>query len=240
MFPPTVSVLQGLFRDPSMFDSHRDWRKAGFEVEGKGVESDIMVASHPSAQGCLFKKYSKKVSLKEQLKNYRRRVEGAQKLREFIAEQQLVRIVVPQKYLHELPPEFSRKGVSSYMLVVERIALLSTAASKQQYLTMDNETLEQLCTVLLMFQYLDSGIRNIPVTDHGQIAFVDTERWDPHETKKIPLRHLREYLSDDQRQFVDALHQTPAPSPPPPVTPPKLTPPTSHPHLTPPAAPKFK
>jgi hypothetical protein len=103
MFTPTLD-LQELFRQPPMFDSYRDWRAAGFEVAGKGMPSDIMVASHPSAPGYLFKKYSKKVSLKRQLKNYRQRVEGADKLRAFIAENGLSRITVPQKYLHELPP----------------------------------------------------------------------------------------------------------------------------------------
>lgn len=206
MFDPASLDLRALFRDPGMFDSDRSWREAGFEVCGKGVKSDIMVASHPSAKGYLFKKYSKRIALKDQRKNYRRRVEGAEKLRQFIAARRLTKIVVPRKYMHELPPEFSRKGVSAFVLIVEKLALLDSAASKQKYREMDAEALRQLCTVLLAFRGLDSGVRNAPFTNGGQIAFVDTERWNQH--KKNSLRRIREYLSADQRALAKKLFKT--------------------------------
>ena len=203
MFTPATLRFDALFREPSMFDSSGNWQKAGFEVAGRGEKSNIMVASHLSAPGYLFKKYSKKISLKKQLKNYRRRVEGAQKLGKFIAKQQLTRIVVSQKYLHELPPEFSRKGVSSYVLVVERLVLLESSDSKQQFHQLDNEGLRQLCLVLDKFQGLDSGVRNVPFTSNDQIAFIDTERW--NETKKSHLHRIRAYLSEEQRAFTETL-----------------------------------
>lgn len=200
---PTALDLKGLFRDPDMFDSNSSWRKAGFAVEGEGTESNIMVASHPSAKGYLFKKYSRKISLKDQLKNYRRRIEGADKLRALIAAQRLTRIVVPQKQLHELPPEFSRKGESAYVLVVEKMTLLESSDSKRLFRQLDHEGLRQLCTVLLAFRGLDSGVRNVPFTDKEQMAFIDTERWD--DEKKIFLRRIHEYLSDEQRQIVKTI-----------------------------------
>jgi hypothetical protein len=210
MFAPTTIGLQGLFRDPSMFDSDRDWRKAGFEVVGKGRESDIMVASHPSAPGYLFKKYSKKVSPKDQLENYRSRVEGATKLREFITARHLTKIAVPRKHLHELPAEFTRKKLPAYVLVVERLALLDRSTSRKRYSQIDDEALRQLCAVVGAFPGLDSGARNMPLTQSGQIAFVDTESWDKKadkNDKKGWLRHIRAYLSNDQRRLVDALRQ---------------------------------
>ena len=206
MFTPTALDLGGLFRDPEMFDSARAWRKAGFVVDGEGLESDVMVASHPSAPGYLFKKYSKKVSLKDQLKNYRQRVAGAQKLRAFVAAQQLTRIVVPGKYLHELPPAFARKGVPAFVLIVERLPILDSGTSKRMYREMDDDVLRQLCTVLLEFRGLDSGVRNAPFTTAGQIAFVDTERWD--QKRKEPLRRIREYLTADQRALAEALFKS--------------------------------
>jgi hypothetical protein len=191
--------LKPLFHDPDMFDSPSAWRMAGFEVEGEGTPSNIMVASHPSTKGWLFKRYSSAVSLKEQRDNYRCRVMGAEKLRELIATQRLTRLVVPQKYLHELPSKFSHKGVSSYVLIVEQLTLLKSSTSKQCYRELDKEGLRQLCTVLRAFEGLDSGVRNIPFTAGGQIAFIDTERWD--EGKEAPLRHVSKYLSAEQRQF---------------------------------------
>jgi hypothetical protein len=191
--------LKPLFRDPDMFDYPGSWRRAGFEVDGEGTPSSIMVASHPSMKGWLFKRYSSAVSLKEQRDNYRCRVKGAERLREFITAQRLTRLVVPQKHLHELPPKFSRKDVSSYVLVVEQLTLLKPSTSKEQYRALDKDGLRQLCAVLRVFEGLDSGVRNIPFTAGGQIAFIDTERWD--ERKETPLRHVSKYLSAEQRQF---------------------------------------
>jgi hypothetical protein len=206
MFAPTSLDLKGLFREPRMFDSTDSWRRAGFSVEGEGAKSDIMVASHPSAPGYLFKKYSKKISLKRQRENYRRRMEGAEKLRAFVAARRLTRIVVPGKYLHELGRKFSHRGRSAFVLVVEKLTLLDSSASKRMYSALDNDGLQQLCAVLVAFPGLDSGVRNVPFTDQGQIAFIDTERW--HDEKKIQLKRIREYLSADQRAFAEKLLKT--------------------------------
>jgi len=203
MLAPTSIDLKGLFTDPDMFESNRRWRRAGFDVDGEGGKSDIMVASHPAAKGYLFKKYSPRISLEDQLDNYSRRIDGAEKLAALVAAKQLTRIVVPGKHLHELPREFSDEDVPSYVLVVERIALLRSSRSKQLYRQIDEETLRQLCVVLRKFPGLGSGVRNVPFTHRGQIAFVDTERWE--EEKEVPLRRIREYLSHDRRRFAEAL-----------------------------------
>jgi hypothetical protein len=203
MFVPATLDLKALFHDPNMFDSPSNWRRAGFKVEGEGDPSNIMVASHPSMTGRLFKKYSRVVSLKEQHENYRRRVKGADKLRAFITAGRLSRLVVPQKQLHELPSEFSHADETAYVLIVELLDLLRPSDSKQRYRELDKEGLRQLCTALCAFEGLDSGVRNLPFTRGGQIAFVDTERWD--KEKKIPLRHVSKYLSNDQLQFMKSI-----------------------------------
>jgi hypothetical protein len=195
--------LRGLFRDPDMFKSRDRWQKAGFAVMGEGLESDIMVGSHPSLPGHLFKKYRDKISNKDQLENYRRRVDGADKLRELVAAQHLTHIKVPQKFLYELPDAFTQKKRPAYVLVVEQLQLLPSDDSKTLFRSMSNEVLQQLCTVLRKFRGLDSGVRNVPFTSTGQIAFVDTERWDGK--KKVWLKRIREYLSSEQRAFADAL-----------------------------------
>jgi len=206
MFAPASLDLKGLFCDRTMFESSSRWRKRGFAVEGEGDESDIMTASHPSAPGYLFKKYSDdKVSPKDQLENYRRRIKGAKKLRAYVADQRLTRIVVPGKSLHELPSEFDRKGKTSYVLIVEKMTLLDAAASKQMYRGLDNEGLRQLCVVLIEFRGLDSGVRNIPFTDQGQMAFIDTERWD--DDREVPLKRIRAYLSDEQWAFAKKIFE---------------------------------
>jgi hypothetical protein len=202
MLVPSLD-LGSLFRDPGMFDGNRDWRKAGFDVEGEGALSDIMVASHPSAPGVLFKKYGRKISLKDQRKNYRRRIDGAAAVRELVTNERLTRIAVPCKELYELPRDFARKGEPAYVLVVEHMHLLKSSDSKQMYRQIDDDTLKQLCTVLLAFRGLDSGVRNVPFTTSGQIAFIDTERW--NDKRDGYLRRIREYLSSSQMKFAESL-----------------------------------
>jgi hypothetical protein len=191
-----------LFQDPHMFDSADNWRKAGFAVEGKGTQSDIMVASHPSVKGYLFKKYSKKISLKDQLKNYLARIHGADAVRTFIEAHQFTRLTVPRKYLVDLPPAFTHKKKPAFILAVDRMDLLPSEESKKLYSTLDHEGLRQLCETLRAYQGLDSGVRNLPFTRTGKIAFIDTERWD--EKKKKHLHRIREYLTPDQRTIAES------------------------------------
>lgn len=205
--PRSLSAqLIGLFHDPDMLASRRRWQAAGFDVTGEGRESSIMVASHPSVPDYLFKRYSdEEVSPKKQLENYQRRIEGAVRLRHFISSQRLSRIVVPVKFLHALPPSFAREGRPTHVLVVERMDLLDSSSTKRLYRDMSDEDLRQLCTVLLAFKGLDSGTRNVPFTSTGQIAFIDTERW--NESRKDFLHRIRKYLSPDQQRFADALYK---------------------------------
>jgi hypothetical protein len=205
MFDPTALDFQRLFCNPDMFASSHNWRSASFDVAGEGDLSDIMVASHPMAPRLLFKKYSDKISMKEQNANYKRRVKGAEKLKEFITANHLTRIVVPWKYLHKLPRVFAREDEASHVLVVEKMELLDHSDSKRLYGKLDNDGLRQLCTVLLAFRGLDSGVRNVPFTVKGQIAFVDTERWD--KDRDGYLRRIREYLTPDQWRFAKTVKE---------------------------------
>ena len=210
MFVPTLLDrldLSKLFPYPDMFDSSRSWQRAGFDVDigREGDKSDIMVATHPLAPGVLFKKYSKKVSLKNQLENYTRRVQGAQRLRQLIDAERLTKIAVPAKRLYELPPStFSRKGQNDHVLVVERVALVDKVTCRQMYGSMDDETLRQLCVVVRNIRGLSGGLRNMPFAWDGRIAFIDTERWaDGHNGP--PLQRIRDYLTDAHKRFVDDL-----------------------------------
>ena len=209
MFVPALLAqldLSKLFHDPDMFDSSRSWQRAGFDVDMSrdGDKSNIMVATHPLAPGVLFKKYSTKVSLKNQLENYTRRVKGAQKLRKLIDSEHLTKIAVPAKHLYELSSRFSRKGLNDYILVVERFVLVDKGTCRKMYGTMDDETLRQLCVVVSKIRGLSAGLRNMPFAHDGRIAFIDTERWgDGH--KGPPLQNIRDYLTDAHKRFVDDL-----------------------------------
>lgn len=196
---PAALDLKALFRDSDMFDSRRSWSAAGFRVVERPNNGKIMVASHPSVQGLLFKKYTNDNSQRDQTKNYERRVEGANRLRAFSDKRRLLHVAVPRKWLLELPRPFSRKE-PSYVLVVEKLDLLSDEQTKVTYQGIDTETLTELCTVLFHFRGMDSNAKNIPFGADGKIAFIDTEHWDRGSSKSY-LHHVGEYLSAPRRKL---------------------------------------
>jgi len=200
---PSSLDLDRLFRDPDMFDTADDWRSAGFEIL-RDSENKIVVASHPSVEGYLFKKYvnaGKREALGDQLENYETRVEGARRLRALITERGLHHVVVPQKWLRPLPPRFGAHGQSAHVLVVERLDLLGEGATSRQYLRIDEDVLRDLCVVLHEFRGLDSSLKNVPFTSGGQVAFIDTEHWDRHAGKKKKrafMKYIGDHLSGDR------------------------------------------
>jgi len=203
-----------LFRDPDMFDSVGAFEDAGFSVIRRKRDTTIMVGRYKGIDDFLFKKYNAHAkSLEDQLENYSTRVAGAQALRAFIEQHQLRHITVPRKWRYELPPEFGkahRKYVeSSYVLIVERLDVLSETKNEKAYRDIDKDVLKDLCTVLFRFRGLDSTAKNMPFTKDGQIAFIDTEGWDGSREERLryvgkllpPKREdkAHEYFSDLER-----------------------------------------
>jgi hypothetical protein len=196
---PASLDLRTLFRDPAMFGSRSCWAAAGFQVFNRENHGKIMVAYHPSVTGLLFKKYTRDLSQKDQLKNYERRLEGSRRLRAFVARYGLARIVVPHKWIVKLPATFARHG-EAHVLVVEQLELLGDEQTKHAYEHIDSAILVQLCRVLFHFRGMDSNAKNLPFTPDGRIALVDTEHWD-RDSSKSYLHHVGEYLSKDRRKL---------------------------------------
>lgn len=185
--------VRSLFVDPDMFDSLESFSAADFEVADRR-RNKIMVGSHASAPGYLFKKYSNARRQDEQLENYQARIEGARRLRALIDAHHLQRIVVPRKWLYELPSEFGRKQKPSHVLVVDRLKLMDRDDVEPAYADIDPITLRELCVVVYHFNGLDSIAKNVPFTMDGRIAFIDTEKWNRHQGRDH-LKYIREYLS---------------------------------------------
>lgn len=195
---PGALDLQALCPNPVVFDSRERWRAAGFDVIAREGDEEIMVAAHWSVPGYLFKKFTNKISAKDQLRNYKLRVEGSVELRKFIANRNLQRIAVPQKWVRDLP------GGGGQLLLVERLDVLSRRETRAAYNLVDHATLGELCTVVHAFRGLDSGARNMLLMRDGRIAFVDTERWQD-DSKKSYFKRIRDYLTSEQRVFADQM-----------------------------------
>lgn len=169
---------EGLFQDPRMFNSRSSFIAAGFDVMKQAASHNIMVGQHPSADRYVFKKYSRDVRLDEQEENYNKRLRGAAKIRSVIDRRRLKHIVVPRKWIYELPDKFSDRRHDSYVLIAERMDIVSVDESTRRYRTIDTAILDELCVVLFQFRGFDAAIHNLRFTTSGQIAFIDTESWD--------------------------------------------------------------
>jgi len=200
---PGFLDLRGLFRDPDMFDSRSRWAAAGFQVSNRSSNGKIMVASHPSVRGLLFKKYTSDVSSRTQRENYECRLKGSRRLRDFISGRGLSRVVVPCKWILELPRELSRRGP---ILLVEQLDLLENEQTVAAYQNIEVELLKELCTVLFAFRGMDSNAKNLPFLVDGRIGLVDTEHWD-RGTSRDYLHHVGEHMSAERRKIAKKIFQ---------------------------------
>lgn len=196
---PFVSVLGGLFTDPKMFSSFDRFREAGFHLVDH-AETKIMSGSHKQLRGYLIKKYNNDRSGKDQLRNYMHRIEGARLLREFIGEHNFHRVAAPQKFLYELPASFPER----YLVVAEKFDLVSRKDTERAYGKLDREQGRELAVILYYFRGLNSTAANLPFTEDGKIAFIDTERW--HHDKDL-LRKVGDRLSGKRLDEVEAVHK---------------------------------
>ena len=177
--PPDDLDLDKLFRGWSDFESLKDWKDAGFRTL-RAKEGKIFVLRHKGEDRYIFKKYGSDNgrSANEQLENYQNRVAGAALLRKHITDNDLRRVVVPQKWICALPAESGSSRNSPYVLIVEHHRILGAEESQERYRHLDAETAREICTILFAFRGLDLTnvpSRNAPFTRDGKIAFIDTE-----------------------------------------------------------------
>ncbi len=196
---PIFSLLPTLFTNPKMFASYDKFSAEGFRLVDH-AEHKIMSGSHPSAKGYLFKKYSNAKEGKDQILNYMHRIEGARLLRNFIAEHGFSHVAAPRKWLYALSLSFPEP----YLLVVEHLDLVSEKETLRNYDRIGREQVRELATILYYFRGLNSTAANLPFTEDGRIAFIDTERW--HHDKDY-LRKVGDRLPSDRRELAEAVYE---------------------------------
>lgn len=196
---PILKQLEELFVDPKMFESYKRFEKAGFSLVAHAPHK-IMTGGHKTTPGYFFKKYNNDKPGKKQLRNYMHRVEGARFLRAFIAQHRFTRVFAPKKWLFELPSSFPER----YLVVAEKAPLVSREATEKAYARISKEHIRELANILYFFRGLNSTAQNLPFTEEGKIAFIDTERW--HHDKEL-LRKVGERLPNDRRKQAEAVFE---------------------------------
>lgn len=181
---PLHKILPQIFVHHSMYDSVIYLKKAGFKLLGINQPNrtmmKVLVAEHPQAPNYLFKKFFNIIPKRMQLKNYIKRIRGSEKIRATIQKYGFKHLVVPHKWLYELPKSFSKRKNKTYLLVVEKLDIHDDwdnpkGKARKLYYNMDKEVLHELCTLLHALGGCDAFPRNQPFTRAGKIAFIDTE-----------------------------------------------------------------
>ena len=209
--PPGID-LDSLFPKKSIFDSVEKLEEAGFQIVRASTNNRVTVFGHASLPGYLFKKFLRDVKhpYKKQLKSYKRRVKGARDLRAHLDALSIDSIVVPRKWLCELPRRFRHDGKREYVVLVEKYALLGRDQTKQRYRTISRDTIRDLCTIFFRFERVDFAVRNIPFTPEGKIAFIDTgylsRITDGMSSRRKSYKNNVEKLhTDESQRYADSL-----------------------------------
>jgi hypothetical protein len=174
---PSAINLEKLFPKESNFETAGKLRRNGFDVIRDGTSNErVTVFGHPSAPNYLFKKFLDNVSYSQekQLGSYERRVRGARGLKAHLERFAISGIIVPRKWLCDLPSRFNVDRKPTQILVVEKCNLVEHARAKQLYRGLSNDTLKDLCTIFFTFKRVDFSTRNMPFTTEGKLAFIDT------------------------------------------------------------------
>ena len=198
---PSEIDLDSLFHKASLFDSVEELRGAGFQIV-RGSEDRVTVFGHASAPGYLFKKFLRDVKrpYEKQLESYQKRVRGTRALRVHLDAIGIHSIVVPRKWLCELPLRF-RRGKPDHIVVVEKCGLLERDNIKQRYRALPMETVRDLCTIFFTFARVDFSSRNWPFTTEGKIAVIDTG-YLKRITKDLSFRR-KSYKKNVEKMYTD-------------------------------------
>lgn len=181
---PLQGRLRELFSSPDDFIDRGTMRCAGFEFDHWTAEAHldrICVASHPLIQGYLIKSYpllgDPLDHYRYRLRNYIKRIEGANAIRDYIHRSGSPHLVVPGKWLYRLPDNFSTQVTpyGKFVLVVERLDLLSYQEGIDRFRNLSLDLLEELLRMLIATRLGDLALRNLPWTRDERIALVDTE-----------------------------------------------------------------
>lgn len=197
---PSEVNLDSLFHRRSIFGSVEKLSEAGFQIV-KGSTDRVTVFGHASLPGYLFKKFLRtcKRPPKKLIGYYEKRVQGARSLKAHLDDLDINSIVVPRKWLCELPSRCCYEDEPKYIIIVEKYNLLKHEESLQRYRHIPKSTIRDLCTIFFTFKGVDFAAKNMPFTSDGKIACVDTGCFQ-RITEDLSFRR------DNYRKHVERLH----------------------------------
>jgi hypothetical protein len=184
--------------------------QAGFNILHNQPRSFIIVANHPAVPGMLFKVYLDiDVRLKKNLAGWQwfvRRCAGAEMIKKVIAKKKIKHFKVPAKYIYVLPPTTIPQSLGIdpklAVLIVEDMHLVDESFNYAAWkLLITPEILDELYIIISRANGSSYRPDNIPFTQSGHFAFIDTE----YPQQNPDFNSIRPYLSVEMYQYWDKL-----------------------------------
>ncbi len=205
---PIKEELDAIFCSTRVTLNQQTFRMAGFIIKYSQPRSFIRVASHPAIPGYLVKVYlDSEHRLKRNTEGwvwFVRRIEGVNKIHEYITSIESKFFVAPKKWIYPLPINPSIPGTFGYqrkneILVVEDMRLVSKEKSTKAWKTkITKDHLDELYGILYYAGGNSYRPDNIAYTEEGKFAFIDTEY---SYIYRSSYESIKKYLSPEMAKY---------------------------------------
>lgn len=206
---PAKPSLDALFKS-RIIDTEKELTDAGFTILFSQPRSLIRVAKHPNLPGYLLKIYldsdTPRLGGEAGWRQLTTRCIIAEKIRNIIEYHKVENLVVPEKWIYPLPgAATAQKGQQPVILVVRDMNISNREETKVAWKTKATATtIKELFTVLLYGYGSASLANNIPYTQSGKFAFIDTEF---KNGKTVSIVRPKKYFSPEMQTYWERLVQ---------------------------------
>lgn len=203
---PAKAILDALFSS-RVLQNEQTLAEAGFITIFSQETSFVKVVKHPCLEGYLLKLYlDNETRLKKETPGWEwlaNRCKGAERIRKIIAKKKIKHFEVPDKYIYIPPPFYSEGPICQpIILLVTDMKILNRNDTKWAWKHYANyEVLDELHYILSKGCGSRLLSQNVPFTESGKFAFIDTE----YPKRKISLNKATNYFSDEMQAYWNSL-----------------------------------
>jgi hypothetical protein len=192
---PLWRPLEKIFSKGDVLEDGKTFAKAGF-ITLHHQPSGMRVARHPLLPEYLVKVYLNDAPPKEEFKWAINRCKGVDNIRNLITEHKLRHLVVPEKKIY-YPP------YSNPILVVEDMRIVSYKESKIAWKNASKREVQELY-ILLKSGFGSCFLAgNIPYTQFGKFACIDTA----FPYRKHEYTSAKKYLSEKGKRYFNQIEK---------------------------------
>ena len=200
LLPPThplKPLLDNIFQDPTVLHDMESLTKAGFLVINSRKRVPMRIIKHPLVPGYLFKVFLEEETtpntVDKQNKNFLFRCQAAETIRSILSSNRITNFVVPDKWLY-LPPTNEMTDKRRFVLVVTEMHILNEEESRMAWMTkITPQHLQEYLLIKERVPLSQTIPANIPYTQEGQFAFIDTEK------RSFKVTKLENFLSPEMQ-----------------------------------------